>query len=777
VTDRTDRCFRRQNATRVAAFGLAALAGALVFLVAVELFPHHSINHDEGVYLEQAALLLDGRLWLSPPDVEAFRPWFFVRDGGRLSPKYAPVPAVVFAVGMALGSARLSLAAVAAGNAALVYGLGSAAFDRRTGALAVLLLIASPLFLLTSALFLPYAPTTLLNLLFALAYVRAARRESNRWAALAGVAVGLAFFARPYTAVLFALPFVAHALLTLARRFRRARRFERAGEPDGADGAGGSDGAGAAGESRTRSTGADPRKSFVAALGRYAAVAVPALLFVGVAFGYNALVTGDALTFPYEAFAPRDGLGFGRRRLLDHAVTYTPALAVAANARVLWAFATRWAAAGPIGTVLAGVGVAVAVARGVRARGGWRGADGPRSAGGGPAGASRPAVDRTDRIDLTDGGVRALLVGVTVSVILGNVLFWGNLNLLGRLGVPGDGFVAHFGPFYHFDLLAPLSIFGAAGALALVGRVRAAARERCSPRAAWALVLVLLLLSLPVVAVAERGVLGPPIERNAAYTERYERAYVPFENRTLDDALVYVPTPYGDWLAHPFQSLRNGGSLDGPVVYALYGPPERDFAVLDAFPNRTPYRYTYRGEWTPAPEDPITARLQRLRVREGARHRITTTVGVPVGSESASVRLSTGAGAVQYAVENITTEVAVEWIVGTDGAWVVGESLRPFGANRTLALEGTEEVALSITFVGPGGSTVTYRQELAVASGGRRTRLLWPSETTVCRLVTDCGREGSYLSGVDGYLDGVTLNATVETRNSGNATASADRSV
>src|SRR6056297_3415398 len=156
---------------------LSLVAGAVVLLVATELFPYHTTNHDEAVYLQQAAMLLEGQLSLYPPVPDSFRPWFFVRDGGRLYPKYAPVPAATFAVGKLLGNARFSLALVGAGSVALTAAIASEAFDRRTGLLAGVFLLVSPLFLVDSSVFLPYATTTFWNLLFAFAYVRSARRS------------------------------------------------------------------------------------------------------------------------------------------------------------------------------------------------------------------------------------------------------------------------------------------------------------------------------------------------------------------------------------------------------------------------------------------------------------------------------------------------------------------------------------------------------------------------------------------------------------------------
>ncbi|ESS09136.1 MAG: Dolichyl-phosphate-mannose-protein mannosyltransferase [uncultured archaeon A07HN63] len=171
-----------QRRFRIATVALAAVAAVVVWTVANQVFPYHSLNHDEGVYLQQAAMLLDGQLSLHPPVDGAFRPWFFVEDGDRLYPKYGPIPAAMFAVGKLAGGYRLALAAIAAGNVALVVGVARELFDRRTALLAGGLVIASPLYLIDSSVFLPYAPTTLWNLLFAYGYLRADRTGDRRWA-------------------------------------------------------------------------------------------------------------------------------------------------------------------------------------------------------------------------------------------------------------------------------------------------------------------------------------------------------------------------------------------------------------------------------------------------------------------------------------------------------------------------------------------------------------------------------------------------------------------
>ncbi|MEF8843255.1 MAG: glycosyltransferase family 39 protein [Haloarculaceae archaeon] len=722
----------RPSRETLVTFGVAAVAGVVVFLVAVELFPYGSSNHDEGVYLQQAHLLLDGELWFTTELTDAFRWWFFVEDGNRLYPKYSPVPAAAFALGVAVGLPRLALGVVAFGIVGLVGLLTAEAFDRRTGVVASGIVATTPLFVIDTATFLPYATTTLLNLLFAYGYVRAVRTERLRWAGLAGASVGFAFFARPYTAVLFALPFVVHASYgLLAPAFRRERDVLRG------------------------------------RLLRYGVVAVLGAAGVGVTLHYNALVTGDPFTFPYQAFAPRDGLGFGTREILGYSREYTPELALRANRLVLESFVRRWSFAPPLGVLLAVLGFVLTVGPGASVLG------------------SRAAARANDRVyNAYDETLRVTFAGVALSVAAGNVLFWGNLNVLGELSDPTDGLISVLGPFYHFDLLLPTSAFAAAGAVYLWRLLRRAALESDLSATGVRVALAVVLVSgLAVSGVATHRVLEDPVERNAAYADRYESAYEPFQaraggawrggplgnERAFENALVFFPTPYGPWLGHPFQSTWNDGGLDGEVVYALSGPPERAFAVLDAYPGRSYYRYTFRGTWTPKPRGDVWAAVRQLRVREGTSHEVHTTVGV-LGSPS-TVRVVAGdpdGPGTMVAAYDVTVDptgnLTVGWLIEPGRAGVTGEGFEPRGdGNGTVRFEGATRLALVVTFVQEGGATVSYRQALTVRADGDRVELVWPPETRVCRLAPDCGHDGTYLRDGGDYLDGVVVGTNVST--------------
>ncbi|MBZ6494313.1 glycosyltransferase family 39 protein [Natrinema longum] len=697
----------RKRRLDLAALAVVCLAGFAVAILATELFPYHSSNDDEGVYLLQAAMLLEGQLEIHAGELaDAFRPWFFVEDGGRLYSKYSPVIPAMYAVAMALfGEPRVTLVAVAMGNAALVYVLGSMVFDRQVGVVAAAVFAAAPMTLLTSSAFLPYAPTTVLNLVFAVWYLRGLRTGRLRDAAVAGAAIGLAFFARPYTAVLFAGPFICHAAWTILRSVRHRWR-----------------------DNRLRPL-PDPVR-------RNAVTAAAGLAFVGLTLAYNVRVTGSPLTFPYAAFAPLDGPGFGHRELLDHSLEYTPAVAFEANSAALWYFATRWFTAGLIGTVTALAGLALAL---------WHWLPG-RDADG----------ERDRRSDRTAG---LLLAGLFVTVSLGNFAFWGNYNVHAGIADPTTGLLSKFGPFYHFDLLVPLSIFAAFAVVAGWRQCRnVAIRNRiatvASPRTARAVVLAALLVSVLVAGAANAALLSAPVERNAAHTERFESAYEPFEERDLENALVFLPTPYGQWQGHPFQALRNDGGLDGEVVYALEGPPARDFAVLDSYPDRNYYRYSYRGEWTATPDDEVVARLEELSVRSGERLDGETTVGIARRVDRAHVRLENDGEVASETIVNPDDELSIAWSLEraagseTDGNASAGEGgiARLNGSTtETVSFDGADEVVLTITQVQPEGATHTYRQEIPVRTTDDGVEAVWPPERTACPLVTDCGADGTYL--------------------------------
>lgn len=654
---------------RYAALGIGLLGGIVVWLISTQVFPHYSLNHDEAVYLQQAAMLLDGQLSLWPPVEDAFRPWFFVEDGDRLYPKYSPVPAAMFSLGHLAGGYRLALVAIAAGNLVLVSAVVSEVYDRTVGILAALFVLSSPLFLLDSAVFLPYAPTTLLNLTFAYAYLRADRTNDWRWAAGAGIAVGLAFFARPYTAVLFAAPFIAHALWSAYVEWPELPT-------------------------------------------RHAATAAFGLGEVLLALFYNTAMTGSPWQFPYQAFAPRDGIGFGRRELIGHSVEYTVDLALRANGEVVSLFVTEWIAGGVFGAALATLGLTVVVRKGPRPR-------------------------------------ESVLAGLVGSIIVGNVMFWGNLNILGDIGIAGDGLIAVLGPYYHFDLLLPTAAFAALGIVSLRDRLLPFVTEPVDPRKARMTVVVILLVGIGVVGGVTVLEVQDRIDENRQVTSVYETAYEPFAGGPPPNSMVLLPTPYGDWLNHPFQQLRNEPGFEGGTVYAIEKHP---FRLLDEFPDRRVFRYLYRGPWAPRVGSPNAAGLQRVHERRGPVIHLDTTVGIPDGAIGVTARLSSDDRSAYFTSSEPGDTVDLRLSV-TDGVANISGDLRPL-RNSTIGVKSRDTIKLSV-FVdyGAGGGFV-YRFELPIDATDDTVRAISP-RITYCRAAHICTDGSAYLP--EHVPDGITV--------------------
>ena len=663
---------KRLDRGRLAILVLGLVAAVLSFLIATRVFPYHSINHDEGVYLQQAELLLSGRLFLRPPVDGPFRPWFFVESGRGLYSKYQPVPAAVFALGRLLGGYPLALAAIAAGVVGGTAALARELFDWRVGAVAGVLVLASPLFLVQSGVYLPYALTAALELCFAVAYLRGERTGSRRLATVAGAAIAVAFVARPYTAVLFATPFILHAIATLARSGAWRAPLARVDKP--------------------RFGPVDDRKR--ALFGRRLATAGLGILGVLTALGYNVLVTGEPLVFPYQAFAPHDGIGFGHREILNHEETYTLTLGIESNRRVLTQLFTDWVAMGTAGAVLAAAGVLATAGSAIR---GW-------------------VRDARGRASTALVARRATVAGVFVSIAAGNVAFWGNFNILGALGVEDDGLIHSLGPYYHYDMLVPTAVFGAVAAVWAADWLGAALAGR-----------------LPAVAVAaaER-----PIEHNAATSDELAAAYEPFDevgglsagnaalggNGTDERTLTLLPPVYGPWLNHPFQAVRNDPGFDGASLYALGDDDELDVAAAN--PDHDLRRYVMRGAWNPVDGEAVTAELRPVERVSGESVRLDAAVGVPESAASVSIRAGGDAGQTYAAGNGSAGTLGLTLTVNESTATLAGAGISDAG---TFAVADRDELRVTV-FVATGPSTgFSYQLVFPVDTSGGEVRALSPT--------------------------------------------------
>jgi len=199
--------------------GAACLAALLVAVLAVVVLQGQVVTDDEYVYLFQARALLTGHAALPAPPLPQFAQNAFVvvRDG-RWIGQYPPGHPLLLAPAVLLGVPRLLPVLLAGGNLLLLIAILRPLVGPRWALLGGLLLLGSPLYLLTGATLLSHT-TTLFALELAVWGALAVNRGGGVVAgSAAGLGLGLALLARPWTAVtLGAFP----ALLLLRGVLRR----------------------------------------------------------------------------------------------------------------------------------------------------------------------------------------------------------------------------------------------------------------------------------------------------------------------------------------------------------------------------------------------------------------------------------------------------------------------------------------------------------------------------------------------------------------------------
>ncbi len=258
---------------------LIALCGAAFILsTAVAWGVYGSMPHseDEHANVFQAKVLASGNLAVRAPGAQsnAFSIPFILDQNGWRFGKYPPGYSLLLAPAAWIDQWWLVNALAAAAIVLGVYLLGRDLFDANTGLLAAALGLLAPMFILLSGALISHFVTLALVTFFAWGFTRARRaRRADQlpppgFAVLAGITIGLAFITRPWTAFAIGLPFVAQALIDLARRWRSVWR------------------------------------SYAIMLAVFAAIALSLPL-------YNAALTGSPLVSTYELWWPMDRIGFG----------------------------------------------------------------------------------------------------------------------------------------------------------------------------------------------------------------------------------------------------------------------------------------------------------------------------------------------------------------------------------------------------------------------------------------------------------------------------------
>jgi len=233
---------------------------------------------DSVAYVMQAKLFSSGKIWAEAPKWPMFfSQQFMLFTDGRLVSQYLFGHPLLLAIGNLLGAPWLTPIVLSAVNIVLTARLAARLFGRLIGAVSALFLAVSPFYLLMHGTFMAH-PTGLFYGLAALNLALPRRADSKhtaspraeerwwRWAS-AGVLLGLLAATRPFTVPGYAL---ALALLAPAP-FRKGR--EKAGG-----------------------------RAWAALMLGLAAMTVAIM-------GYNAALTGNPLSSPYDIYLGRNYVG------------------------------------------------------------------------------------------------------------------------------------------------------------------------------------------------------------------------------------------------------------------------------------------------------------------------------------------------------------------------------------------------------------------------------------------------------------------------------------
>ncbi len=213
------------SASRIRSLQIYFAVSALLIIVifANSVFKQTAVTDDERTYDLQARILLEGKLFTSPPPVPESFDTFFVITDGKYTGKYTIGHPLLLAAGMLLGSSYLLPILLSASLILLVYGISKRLYgNREVSLLTAFLLLISPFFVFTSSTRLSHSTTAFFLGIFMLLFLETFSEDRKHgvsllFSFLAGFCVGYAFNVRPLTAVGFSIPFVILLMAKLVK--------------------------------------------------------------------------------------------------------------------------------------------------------------------------------------------------------------------------------------------------------------------------------------------------------------------------------------------------------------------------------------------------------------------------------------------------------------------------------------------------------------------------------------------------------------------------------
>lgn len=244
--------------------------------------PH--INDEIG-YLFQAKIFKTARLTAESPCASEFFTFPHIINNGRWYSQYPPGQPLLLLIGLLLGAPWIINPLLGAGTIILIFLVGRELFGHRTAVLASILGASSIWMLLMSSTMMAHTGCMFFLLLFLHFILQSVKKKGWGNALAAGLAWGMGFLIRPYSAGLVAFPVVLFYIHRLWPRRRETWKF-------------------------------------VAALG------FAALSMVCVLLAYNLKTNGHPLRMGYSVrYGEAHGMGFGRSGFTDF--EHTPMLGAA----------------------------------------------------------------------------------------------------------------------------------------------------------------------------------------------------------------------------------------------------------------------------------------------------------------------------------------------------------------------------------------------------------------------------------------------------------------
>lgn len=246
------------------------IVAALLVVFSYDMHPHVP---DEVAYIYHAKYFSEGSLSTPvPPVPEATEVYLIDCDNQRCISAVPPGWPAMLAIGEKLGFPWLVNPVLAGINVILLFSLLRNLYDRRAARLGILLIAASPWYLLISMSYMTHTFSLTCALVSALSVVKMYQGRTFLWGITGGIAIGLLSLNRPLEGLMVV------AVLGLATLFISGKRFR---------------------------------------FGPVITLGVFTLLIGALVFPYNKAMTGDPFKFPIMSYADKvlgpgvNSLGFG----------------------------------------------------------------------------------------------------------------------------------------------------------------------------------------------------------------------------------------------------------------------------------------------------------------------------------------------------------------------------------------------------------------------------------------------------------------------------------